>query len=131
MNKSSERWLYSIGGVIAVFVGIVIVNYILGAAPARIDLTEGKLYTLSDGTRKVLGKLEAPVKIRFYFNQGDANVPVGIRVFAGRVEDLQRCARPNSKLVIVSSTPADSDGYSASRRRRAGLRATSSTSASR
>ena len=112
MNKGTERWLYSIGGVIAVFVAIVAANYILGLAPARIDLTEGKLYTLSDGTRKVLGKLEAPVKIRFYFNQGDANVPVGLRVFAGRVEDLLNEMRSaaNGKLVIEKLNPQpDSD----------------------
>jgi ABC-type uncharacterized transport system involved in gliding motility auxiliary subunit len=112
MNKGTERWLYSIGGVIAVFIAIVAANYILGLAPARIDLTEGKLYTLSDGTRKVLGKLEAPVKIRFYFNQGDANVPVGLRVFAGRVEDLLNEMRSaaNGKLVIEKLNPQpDSD----------------------
>jgi ABC-type uncharacterized transport system involved in gliding motility auxiliary subunit len=112
MNKSTERWLYSIGGVIAVFVAIVAVNYILGLAPARVDLTEGKLYTLSEGTRKVLGKLEAPVKVRFYFNQGDANVPVALRVFAARVEDLlnEMRAAANGKLVIEKLNPQpDSD----------------------
>jgi ABC-type uncharacterized transport system involved in gliding motility auxiliary subunit len=110
--KSTERWLYSIGGVIAVFVALVAVNYILGLTPARIDLTQGKLYTLSDGTRKVLGKLEAPVKVRFYFNQGDANVPVAMRVFAGRVDDLlnEMRAASNGKLVIEKLNPQpDSD----------------------
>ena len=110
--KSTERWLYSIGGVIAVFVALVALNYILALAPARIDLTDGKLYTLSDGTRKVLGKLEAPVKIRFYFNQNDANVPVALRVFAGRVEDLLNEMRSaaNGKLVIERLNPQpDSD----------------------
>jgi len=110
--KSTERWLYSIGGVIAVFVALVALNYILGLAPGRIDLTDGKLYTLSDGTRKVLGKLEAPVKIRFYFNQNDPNVPVALRVFAGRVEDLLNEMRSaaNGKLVIEKLNPQpDSD----------------------
>jgi ABC-type uncharacterized transport system involved in gliding motility auxiliary subunit len=112
MNKSTGRWLYSIGGVIAVFVAIVAANYILGLAPARIDLTEGRLYTLSEGTRKVLGKLEAPVRIRFYFNQNDANVPVAMRVFAARVEDLlnEMRAAANGKLVIEKLNPQpDSD----------------------
>jgi len=112
MHKSTERWLYSIGGVIAVFVALVAVNVILGMVPGRIDLTQGKLYTLSDGTRKVLGKLEAPVKIRYYFNQGDANVPVALRVFAGRVDDLlnEMRAAANGKLVIEKLNPQpDSD----------------------
>ena len=92
---------------IAVFVALVAVNFILGLAPARIDLTEGKLYTLSDGTRKILGKLEAPVKIRLYFTQNDANVPVALRVFAGRVEDLLNEMRSaaDGKLMIEKLNP--------------------------
>jgi ABC-type uncharacterized transport system involved in gliding motility auxiliary subunit len=112
MEKGMERWLYSIGGVIAVFVALVALNFIIGLAPVRLDLTQGRLYTLSDGTRKVLGKLEAPVKIRYYFNQGDANVPVALRVYAGRVEDLlnEMRAASNGKLVIEKLNPQpDSD----------------------
>ncbi len=112
MNKGTERWIYSVGGVIAVFVALLAANFILGLAPVRLDLTAGRLYTLSEGTRKVLGKLEAPVKIRYYFNQGDANVPVGLRVFAGRVDDLlnEMRAASNGKLVIEKLNPQpDSD----------------------
>jgi ABC-type uncharacterized transport system involved in gliding motility auxiliary subunit len=112
MQKSTERWLYSIGGVIAVFIAIVALNFILGVTPVRVDLTEGKLYTLSDGTRKALGKLEAPVRVRFYFNQGADYVPVPIRAFAGRVEDLLNELRSaaNGKLVIEKLNPQpDSD----------------------
>jgi ABC-type uncharacterized transport system involved in gliding motility auxiliary subunit len=112
MQKSTERWLYSIGGVVAVFIALVAVNYILGVTPVRVDLTEGKLYTLSDGTRKALAKLEAPVRVRFYFNQGADYVPVPIRAFAGRVEDLLNELRSaaNGKLVIEKLNPQpDSD----------------------
>lgn len=112
MQTSTERWLYSIGGVVAVFVAIVALNFILGAVPVRVDLTQGKLYTLSDGTRTALGKLEAPVRVRFYFNQGADYVPVPIRAFAGRVEDLLDELRgaANGKLVIEKLNPQpDSD----------------------
>jgi len=112
MQKSTQRWLYSIGGVVAVFVALVAVNFILGVTPVRVDLTEGKLYTLSDGTRKALAKLEAPVRVRFYFNQGADYVPVPIRAFAGRVEDLLNELRSaaNGKLVIEKLNPQpDSD----------------------
>ena len=112
MPRNTERWLYSIGGVVAVFIAIVALNFILGVVPVRVDLTEGKLYTLSDGTRKALGKLEAPVRVRFYFNQGADYVPVPIRAFAGRVEDLLNELRraSNGKLVIEKLNPQpDSD----------------------
>ena len=112
MKRNTERWVYSIGGVIAVFAGLVALNFILGAVPARVDLTAGKLYTLSEGTKKVLGKLEAPVRVRFYFSSGDANVPVATRVFAARVEDLLRefRAASNGKVLIEKLNPQpDSD----------------------
>src|SRR5262245_47189067 len=87
MNKKTENFLYSTGGLVAVLVILVLVNFVLGAARWRIDLTQGKLYTLSEGTRSVLGKLEAPVKIRLYFTQG-AEVPLPIKAYGRRVEDM-------------------------------------------
>lgn len=87
MNKKTENFLYSTGGLLAAFLVLLLVNFVLGAARGRIDLTQGKLYTLSQGTRSVLGKLEAPVKIRLYFSQG-AEVPLPIKAYGRRVEDM-------------------------------------------
>src|SRR5882724_149644 len=87
MDKRTENFLYSGGGLVAAFVIIVLTNLVLGAPRARVDLTQGKLYTLSEGTRSVLGKLEAPVKIRLYFSQG-AEVPLPIKAYGRRVEAM-------------------------------------------
>src|SRR5580765_1611834 len=87
MDRRTENFLYSGGGLAAAFVVIVLANLVLGAPRARLDLTQGKLYTLSEGTRSVLGKLEAPVKIRLYFTQG-AEVPLPIKAYGRRVEDM-------------------------------------------
>lgn len=35
----------------------------------QVDLTEGKLYTLSEGTRNVLAKVEEPITARLYFSR--------------------------------------------------------------
>ena len=77
MQKKAENLLYSGGGLVAAFVILILANLVLGAARGRIDLTQGKLFTLSEGTRAVLSKLESPVKIRLYFTQGDAGAPAG------------------------------------------------------
>jgi ABC-type uncharacterized transport system involved in gliding motility auxiliary subunit len=87
MDRRTENFLYSGGGLIAVFAILVLLNLVLGAPRARLDLTQGKLYTLSDGTRSVLGKLEGPVKIRLYFSQG-ADVPLPVKAYGRRVEDM-------------------------------------------
>ncbi len=35
----------------------------------QLDLTQGKLYTLSDGTRNVLSKIDEPVTVRLFFSK--------------------------------------------------------------
>jgi ABC-type uncharacterized transport system involved in gliding motility auxiliary subunit len=116
MNKRSLAWIYSVGGVLAVAAALVALNFIVGAVPARVDLTDGKLYTLSDATRRILGSLEVPVRIRFYATQGDENVPVPTRAFASRVEDLLRefRAASNGRITIEKLNPRpDSDAEDA------------------
>jgi ABC-type uncharacterized transport system involved in gliding motility auxiliary subunit len=86
MHKKTESLLYSAGGLAAALIALVLLNLVLGAARWRIDLTQGRLYTLSEGTRAILGKLESPVKIRLYFSQSD--IPLPIKAYGRRVEDL-------------------------------------------
>src|SRR3989440_105926 len=86
MHKKTESLLYSAGGLVAALIALVLLNLVLGAARGRIDLTQGKLYTLSEGTRAVLGRLESPVKVRLYFSQND--IPLPIKAYGRRVEDL-------------------------------------------
>ncbi len=86
MHRKTENLLYSAGGLVAAFLSLVLLNFVSGAVRGRIDLTQGKLYTLSEGTRAVLVKLESPVKIRLYFSQND--VPLPIKAYGRRVEDL-------------------------------------------
>ena len=86
--KKYEAFLYSAGGLVAIFVILLLANFVAGVVPVRVDLTQGKLYTLSDGTREILRKLEAPVKLRLYFSQSDASVPLAIKAYGRHVEDL-------------------------------------------
>ena len=111
-KKGLETLLYSAGGVIALAVILVAANFLLGAFNARVDLTEGNVYTLSPGTRAILSKLEAPVKIRLYYSQGGNAVPVGLKTFAKRVEDLlaEYRAASGGKVMVEKFNPEpDSD----------------------
>ena len=88
MNKKHlETLLYSAGGIVVLIVILIATNFIISALNVRADLTAGNVYTLSPGTKAILSKLEAPVKLRFYYSQGSA-VPVGLKTFAKRFEDL-------------------------------------------
>jgi len=106
MPKKYEHLVYSAIGLAALALILVAFNYLLSRVPARADLTDGKLYTLSDGTRKILRNLPAPVKVKLYISQGES-VPVQLRSFAQRVEDLVRefAAASNGNLRIEKYNP--------------------------
>ena len=88
--KKYEHLIYSAVGLIALLFILVAVNFFVSRVPSRMaDLTEGNLYTLSPGTKKILGGLSSPVKVKLYLSQGEA-VPVQLRSFAQRVEDTVR-----------------------------------------
>lgn len=109
--KNSHRWLYSALGLVALLLVLVAFNYLASAAAVRADLTEGKLYTLSDGTRRILAKLKAPVKVKLYISKGDA-MPLPMRSFAKRVEDMadEYAAVADGKVVVERYNPTpDSD----------------------
>ena len=55
---------------------------------ARVDLTEGGLYTLSDGTGAMLSGLEEPLTVRFFFSESLAADLPGFRQYAQRVREL-------------------------------------------
>jgi ABC-type uncharacterized transport system involved in gliding motility auxiliary subunit len=104
--KKYEHLIYSAIGLLALFLLLIAANFFLSRVPARADLTEGNLYTLSPGTKKLLSNLSAPVKLKLYISQGEA-VPVPLRSFAQRVEDtvreLKAVAGPN--LIVEKYNP--------------------------
>jgi ABC-type uncharacterized transport system involved in gliding motility auxiliary subunit len=85
-NKS----IYSLGSLVLLLVLFVAANMLSGSLlrGARIDLTENSLFTLSEGTRNVLAKLQEPVTLYFYFSQASSREIPQIRSYAKRVDEL-------------------------------------------
>jgi ABC-type uncharacterized transport system involved in gliding motility auxiliary subunit len=104
--KKRDQLIYSAVGLAALLLVLVAVNFLVSRVPARVDLTEGDLYTLSPGTRKILRGLQSPVKVKLYVSQGES-VPVQLRGFAQRVEDTVREFRQaaGSNLVVERYNP--------------------------
>lgn len=111
-KKGLETWLYSTVGVAAMLAIIVAFNLIAARAKTRIDLTEERAYTLSQGTRNILAKLDTPVQIRFYATRGENKMPVMLKTYAQRVEDLlgeyQQLSKGQIEIQKLDPTP-DSD----------------------
>jgi ABC-type uncharacterized transport system involved in gliding motility auxiliary subunit len=110
--KKYEALAYSAIGLVALFLILVAANYLVSFQPVKIDLTDGKVQTLSEGTKKLLRGLESPVKVKLYISRGEQAMPVQLRSFAQRVEDLAREFKSiaGSNLVIELYNPKpDSD----------------------
>jgi ABC-type uncharacterized transport system involved in gliding motility auxiliary subunit len=112
MKGKFDNLLYSVVGVIAVLIILVAINLLGGFLKFRSDLTENKLYTLSDGTKKILNKLDTDVVVRFYFSKDNASVPVPLRTYAQEVQDLldeyQQYGHGKIKVIKLDPKP-DSD----------------------
>ncbi|MDX1480299.1 MAG: Gldg family protein [Woeseiaceae bacterium] len=53
-----------------------------------LDMTEDNLYTLSDGTERILEKIDEPINLYFYFSdQASAGIP-SLRTYASRVQEM-------------------------------------------
>jgi len=65
---------------------IIVVNATLTSW--RLDLTENKLFTLSDGTINILNRLEEPVRLDFYFSQKTLTGLPALTNYGNRVRDL-------------------------------------------
>ncbi len=86
-----QALLFSAIGVVVGFIVVVLFNFVVGRIPVRLDLTENKLHSLSDGTREILGRVaksDTPVIIHFYASQKGNRLPPIEEVYARQVEDL-------------------------------------------
>src|SRR5262252_8650025 len=76
---------------------------------SRLDLTAEHLYTLSQGPRNTLAKIDEPITLRFYYSTrlGDAVPSYG--VYAQRVRELhdQYVAAARGKILFEVSQPQD------------------------
>lgn len=87
-NKSLKMQIFSIGGLVAVLIIVVLVNLLFARVNLRLDMTEDKLYSLSPGTQNILGDLEREVHINFFYSQSIRNSPAHLKIYANRIIDF-------------------------------------------
>ena len=80
-------WM-SLAGLAIVAVIVVAADLIVASVHARVDMTENRLYTLSDGSRRILAELESDVVVKYYVSSSAAEMPVELKTYATRVGDL-------------------------------------------
>ncbi|MBX7156874.1 MAG: Gldg family protein [Verrucomicrobiae bacterium] len=117
-SKILKHWLFSTLGVVSIFVLLIGLNLIFNVVPSRFDFTESKLYTLSQGTEKILQKIQGPIVIRFYATRKDTAMPVFLKNYADTIENLLLEFQKKSKGKIQVETydpEPDSDAEDSAR----------------
>ena len=76
---------------VAFFVAVIVSNQLFKGV--RIDLTENHLYTLSDGTKRILANIDEPIDLYYYFsNEATRGAPSpqarNLRDYASRVQEM-------------------------------------------
>jgi ABC-type uncharacterized transport system involved in gliding motility auxiliary subunit len=114
MSTKSQRRLSvsSLAVLLLGFIAAVIVSNQLFSG-WRIDLTENKLYTLSDGTVRILESIDEPINLYFYYSdQATAGIP-SLRSYANRVRELLKemddVADGNINLRVIDPLPFSED----------------------
>ncbi len=103
--------LLGAGGLALALVLFFAVNSMSSAllSSVRIDLTEHRIYTLSDGTRAILANLEEPIILRFYYSRSLAAQVPGINTYAERIlgllEEYRREAGGKLTLEAIDPEP--------------------------
>ncbi len=118
MKKESKYaiFLNSVGGALIILLCVIAFNIITAQLKMKADLTEGDLFTLSDGSKILLNGLakeregddeSSPLEIRFYVTRGEKGVPVVVNEHGTRVEDLldQYKAYAGSNLELQKINP--------------------------
>ena len=81
---------YTIGGIVLAVAAFLAVNMFANQALTRfrLDLTEQRLFTLSEGTRNVIRAIDEPVTLRLYVSRSLASRLPSISGYVARVRDL-------------------------------------------
>ena len=87
MKKHSLYSLASLALLAVLFVAVTMISSSL-LKGYRFDLTENRLFTLSEGTVRILENLEEPVTLYLYFSQEASREIPALRAYARRVDEL-------------------------------------------
>jgi ABC-type uncharacterized transport system involved in gliding motility auxiliary subunit len=107
MNRS----LTAIIALICAAVLLVGVNVIADKTlrSARVDLTQQRLYTLSEGSRTTLAKIDEPITVRFYYSKRLGTEIPTYALYAQRVRDMLEeyvsLAKGKIKLEVLDPVP--------------------------
>ena len=100
-NKSAQTAIF---GSTLLLVAVFALNILIstGLPGLRLDLTQDKLYSLSDGVSPLLRALDEPVRLDFYYSKKSAENLPNFRTYGQRVQEFleEMVQASNGKLSL-------------------------------
>jgi ABC-type uncharacterized transport system involved in gliding motility auxiliary subunit len=101
--------LFSGAGLVAVVLLLIAINLAAGLLlkGVRLDMTENRLYTLSEGTKNILGQLDEKITLRFYFSERQFSGMPAMASYGQRVRELleQYVELADGRIELVIKDP--------------------------
>lgn len=108
-NRYSRTGVVSLTGLIAATILFVAANTLFdGALPgARIDLTQDRLFTLSEGTHETLAQIDEPIELNFFYSERLGRELPFYASYSRRVRDLlnELANASGSKVILHERNP--------------------------
>ena len=107
--KSLNRNTLAFGNFVAAAILLLAVNLFSAEMfrGDRLDLTQGKLYTIADGTKTLLKKIDEPIEVKLYFSEKIGDLSPAYRRYFEQVRGLlQRYSDlSNGNVQVISTNP--------------------------
>jgi len=107
--KPMSRRIYAIVAILLVAVIFVALNIAADATftTTRLDLTQNGQYTLAQGTKDIIAKVQEPIHLKFFYSKKAAADYAQINAYANRVRDLlhEYAALSGGKIILEEIDP--------------------------
>ena len=105
-----KKLLFSPLGLTAIAITLLFGVLVISLIPSlRIDLTEDRLYSLSEGTLSILSSLNEPIELMFFYSDSATEDVPQLRTYGNRVQELLReiviASEGNLSLRVIDPEP--------------------------
>ena len=105
-----KKLLFSPLGLTAIAITLLFGVLFISLIPSlRIDLTEDRLYSLSEGTLSILSSLNEPIELMFFYSDSATEDVPQLRTYGNRVQELLReiviASEGNLSLRVIDPEP--------------------------
>ena len=105
-----KKLLFSPIGLTAIAITLLFGVLVISLIPSlRIDLTEDRLYSLSEGTLSILSSLNEPIELMFFYSDSATEDVPQLRTYGNRVQELLReiviASEGNLSLRVIDPEP--------------------------